>query len=70
MYMAASFGQRCFLPKLAFQQFDHLSDHLRVNMRYFQIVNVPQDSTLLTVDDLVHHTGIIWVVSEPPLGEL
>ncbi len=56
--------ERVLFPK-AFTQFGpYVLDDSRANVRYFEIINVPQNGALLSLDDVVGDAFIVPIESE------
>jgi hypothetical protein len=59
-------GQWRYLPDFSLQKCHDIIDIIRFDMWDLEVIHVPYDHALFTVNDLVCHTGIISIDFKPP----
>ena len=61
MCFSSPYGQWCFFPELLFECLDNVVNYSAVDMRYFHMINVPDQGTLLTFNLLICNAPIVWI---------
>ena len=67
MHLAMLDGQRGLLAKFTLEVIDEIGDQGRINMQDLEIINMPENGTLLTIDSFVGNALVIGVNLEAPV---